>query len=259
RRRPEMGLEGVPQGPQRAVHGPLRRPGLGTDPRRPGGGRARRRGVPPGDGARTPLRRAHRPGRQPARRRAGLARLLPGCAGSRVPGLLARRRRRDRGPLGCRGQARGGVDAPDHGPVDVRQRRGRRSEAHTESTLRRRRRALPADHALTRPLMRAPLPIGLAALVVGLGIARSAPGTPGPAGSDQERFTPRTRVSRRGAGWYINDELTNRGTRAEGLLMNVRMVNAVFEDRRKPDLDPAAITDRFLAHMPEYAAHGVNA
>ena len=48
RRRPEVGLEGVPAGPQRAVHGPLRRPRLGADPRRPGGGRARRRGVPAG-------------------------------------------------------------------------------------------------------------------------------------------------------------------------------------------------------------------
>ena len=36
--------------------------------------------------------------------------------------------------------------------------------------------------------------------------------------------------------------------------MNVRMVNAVFEDRHKPDLDPAAITDRFLARVPDYAA-----
>ena len=41
--------------------------------------------------------------------------------------------------------------------------------------------------------------------------------------------------------------------------MNVRMVNAVFEDRRKPDFDPEAITDRFLAHLPDYAAHGVRA
>src|SRR5262249_12248473 len=133
---------------------------------------------------------------------------------------------------------------------DVRRRRGRRREAHTESTLRRRRRALPADHALTRPLMH-PLSLGLAALVVGLGMARSAPGNPGPAGSDQAPFTPRARVSLRGAGWCINGELTTRGTRAEGLLMTVRMVNAVFEARRKPDLDPDAITDRFLAHLPK--------
>ena len=77
--------------------------------------------------------------------------------------------------------------------------------------------------------------------------------------SAEEPFTARTRVSLRGRRWCINDELTNRGTRAEGLLMNVRMVNAVFEDRRKPDFDPDANTDRFLAHLPDYAAHGVNA
>ena len=63
----------------------------------------------------------------------------------------------------------------------------------------------------------------------------------------------------RGARWCVNDELTNRGTRTEGLLMNVRMVNAIFEDRRKPGPDPASITDRFLARMPDYAEHGVNA
>ena len=41
--------------------------------------------------------------------------------------------------------------------------------------------------------------------------------------------------------------------------MNVRMVNAVFEDRNKPDFDPEANTDRFIARIPDYAAHGVNA
>jgi hypothetical protein len=41
--------------------------------------------------------------------------------------------------------------------------------------------------------------------------------------------------------------------------MNVRMVNAVFEDRERPDLDPEAITACFLQHLPDYAAHGVNA
>ncbi|HEU5117616.1 MAG TPA: serine hydrolase, partial [Isosphaeraceae bacterium] len=45
----------------------------------------------------------------------------------------------------------------------------------------------------------------------------------------------------------------------EGLLMNVRMVNAVFEDRGRPDLDPGAITERFLEKLPEYARHGVRA
>jgi CubicO group peptidase (beta-lactamase class C family) len=41
--------------------------------------------------------------------------------------------------------------------------------------------------------------------------------------------------------------------------MNVRMVNSIFEDRRRPDRDPSAITDRFLVHLSDYAAHGVNA
>ncbi|MBI4324355.1 MAG: serine hydrolase, partial [Chloroflexi bacterium] len=75
----------------------------------------------------------------------------------------------------------------------------------------------------------------------------------------QEPFAPRTRVSLRESQWLINDEVTCRGARAEGLLMNVRMVNSVFEDRRKPDFDPEANTDRFLARVPEYAAHGVRA
>ncbi len=72
-------------------------------------------------------------------------------------------------------------------------------------------------------------------------------------------FTPRTQVSLIGKQWLVNEKLTYRGTRAEGLLMNVRMVNSVFEDRRKPDFDPDANTDRFLAQLPDYAAHGVGA
>jgi CubicO group peptidase (beta-lactamase class C family) len=143
--------------------------------------------------------------------------------------------------------------------------------------------------------VRLSLPIGLVAVVLGVGTAKLSPeesgarGKPGPVEGDpeatrsaagfgqdgldgrderstahpcvavQEPFTPRTRVSLRGGKWCINDEVTNRGTRAEGLLMNVRMVNSVFEDRHKPDRDPEASTDRFLAHVPDYAAHGVNA
>ena len=41
--------------------------------------------------------------------------------------------------------------------------------------------------------------------------------------------------------------------------MNVRMVNAVFEDRRKLDLDPVAVTGRFVARLTDYAAQGINA
>ena len=69
----------------------------------------------------------------------------------------------------------------------------------------------------------------------------------------------RTRVSLVNGQWHINGEVTQRGAAAEGLLMNVRMVNAVFEDRRKPDFDPEANTARFIARIPDYAVHGVNA
>jgi len=73
----------------------------------------------------------------------------------------------------------------------------------------------------------------------------------------QEPFSPRTHVSLREGKWRINHEVTYRGTRAEGLLMNVRMVNSVFEDRRKPDFDSDANTSRFLTHLSDYAGHGV--
>jgi hypothetical protein len=66
-----------------------------------------------------------------------------------------------------------------------------------------------------------------------------------------------TRVSIRNGQWHINDRVTYEGSRAEGLLMNVRMVNSVFEDRRRDDFDAEANTDRFLARVPDYAAHGV--
>lgn len=57
--------------------------------------------------------------------------------------------------------------------------------------------------------------------------------------------------------WHINDRVTYPGARAEGLLMNVRMINAVFEDAIRPDLDPDDITARFVAQIPDYVAHGI--
>jgi CubicO group peptidase (beta-lactamase class C family) len=76
---------------------------------------------------------------------------------------------------------------------------------------------------------------------------------------DRPVFTPRTRVAIVKGQWHTNGQPTYRGARAEGLLINVRMVNAVFEDRRRPGFDPEANTDRFLAKVPDYAAHGVRA
>jgi len=78
-------------------------------------------------------------------------------------------------------------------------------------------------------------------------------------GDTREPFTPQTRVSLREGLWQINGEMTYRGIRARGLLMNVRMVNSVFEDRRKPGFDAAANTDCFLDQIADYVAHGVRA
>ena len=69
----------------------------------------------------------------------------------------------------------------------------------------------------------------------------------------------RTHVSVVDGRWHINDHVTYSGTRAEGLLLNVRMVNSVFEDQHRADFDAEANTDRFLAQVPDYAAHGVRA
>lgn len=41
--------------------------------------------------------------------------------------------------------------------------------------------------------------------------------------------------------------------------MNVRMVNATFEDRQRPTLDPNRKVDEFISKIEDYAAHGVNA
>ena len=75
----------------------------------------------------------------------------------------------------------------------------------------------------------------------------------------QDRFSPRTRVSIQDGRWFLNDRITYPGAKAEGLLMNVRMVNSVFEDRNRPDFDPQANTDEFIGRIPEYVAQGVRA
>ncbi len=73
-----------------------------------------------------------------------------------------------------------------------------------------------------------------------------------------------TKVTIEGASWYINGELMNKGSPAEGLLMNVRMVNTAFEDESRkildivPEFDPDENTDRFIRRILEYVAGGVN-
>lgn len=71
-------------------------------------------------------------------------------------------------------------------------------------------------------------------------------------------------VTIKGDKWFLNGKVLNAGSPAEGLLMNVRMVNSVFEDRG-PELsklnynfDPQKNTDHFISMIPEYSANGVN-
>ena len=70
------------------------------------------------------------------------------------------------------------------------------------------------------------------------------PGAPGPA-----------RVAIVDGRWQIGGEVTHRGSRAEGLLMNVRMVNGTFEDTndatRPKGFDVEANTAAFIEQIPE--------
>lgn len=70
---------------------------------------------------------------------------------------------------------------------------------------------------------------------------------------------PKTKVMIKDGKWHLNGTITNPGSRAEGLLMNIRMVNAVFEDTQHSQFDPEANTDEFIAQIPDYVACGVRA
>jgi len=82
---------------------------------------------------------------------------------------------------------------------------------------------------------------------------RSDPGKP-PAAAPHA-----TRIAIVNGQWHLNGNVTYPGAKAEGLLMNVRVVNSVFEDTKRTDFNPDANTDKFIAQIPDYAAHGVRA
>ena len=75
----------------------------------------------------------------------------------------------------------------------------------------------------------------------------------------------KTNVSIDGDKWVINKSVINKSTPSEGLLMNIRMVNSVFEDRgdKMPEkfhgFDPEMNTETFISKMPEYVSAGSNA
>ena len=69
----------------------------------------------------------------------------------------------------------------------------------------------------------------------------------------------KTRISIVDGQWRLNGSVTYPGTAAKGLLMNVRMVNTVFEDKHRPGFDAEENTSEFIARIPEYVAHGIRA
>lgn len=79
----------------------------------------------------------------------------------------------------------------------------------------------------------------------------------------EPRYRPLTRIGAQGTRWSIDGRVTYPGTPAEGLLMNVRMVNSIFEDRNPEtcpaEFDPEANLKRFIARLPDYVAQGVRA
>ena len=83
------------------------------------------------------------------------------------------------------------------------------------------------------------------------------------AGSPLAAASRRTQVGIADGRWLLDGKVTYAGAEAEGLLMNVRMVNAVFEDAngetRPRGFDPEANTKRFLEQVPGYLAHGIRA
>lgn len=59
--------------------------------------------------------------------------------------------------------------------------------------------------------------------------------------------------------WHINGNITYPGMIAEGLLMNVRMVNSTFEDDNRPGFNSMKNTSDFIRRIPSYHAVGVRA
>ena len=88
------------------------------------------------------------------------------------------------------------------------------------------------------------------------------PATAAPSGAGH------TVVAIQGTRFLVNGELTSPGKPAEGLLLNTRMAQAIFDDENPstvaewayPDAgrwDPQRNTNEFVAMLPAYAQHGI--
>jgi hypothetical protein len=77
--------------------------------------------------------------------------------------------------------------------------------------------------------------------------------------ADPPELVARTRLTIDRHRFRINGTITYPGQPAEGTLMNVRMVNSVFEDTKRPWFNPSTNTDEFVGRMREYVSLGVRA
>jgi hypothetical protein len=66
-----------------------------------------------------------------------------------------------------------------------------------------------------------------------------------------------TRLTLDGKNFRINGRITYSGQLAQGRLMNVRMVNSVFEDAKRTYFNASQNTDEFVYRMREYVGMGV--
>lgn len=89
---------------------------------------------------------------------------------------------------------------------------------------------------------------------------------PDPEPEPEDPVDGQTTVSIVGSDWYVNGTVTNDGAEAEGMLINSRMVNAIFEDENSATVtywgtnwDPERNTDAFIAMIPTYASYGLDA
>ena len=117
-------------------------------------------------------------------------------------------------------------------------------------------------HRLT-PRRRARVAAALTVAALGLGaqVAAAAPAS---------STTPGTQLSITGTSFAIDGQVTHQGLANEGLLMNSRMINGIFDDANAstrwrwvyPDTqvwDPNRNTDELVAMLPTYHADGLDA
>ncbi|NVM02292.1 MAG: hypothetical protein HWN67_08140, partial [Candidatus Helarchaeota archaeon] len=69
----------------------------------------------------------------------------------------------------------------------------------------------------------------------------------------------KTQIAIEDGKWYLNGKIIYPGAKAEGLLMNVRMVNSIFEDLNNKQFDTDRNLNNFISKIPDYVEYGIRA